>query len=365
MEPWPTTGYLEHALRVDEVLRRGKLTVGENVASFESRLARELCVDPRRVTMVTNGTVALELAVRSLVRPGDAVLHPAVGFMASALAIQAAGARVVFVDVDPMTGLIDPDKIPDALSREGWRTKAVMVVDLDGRSAPVHEVELLGGLPVIEDACAAIGSGDCGSRGFAAAVSFNATKILHTGGEGGAVITASVPLGTLMKEARSFGERGQEDPRRSLHWGTNAKPTEIAAVIGLVEFKELEARIERAQEVEARIEDAARECVLTHLKFDTTDRPHKIRARIPEGETWTRDLVESILESLGVPTMRPDVAPLHRHPAFGGGRNDFPGADEFVDRTVIIGRRDYPPWHVPDSMLETWATGISRFREGI
>ena len=364
-EPWPITGSDSYANAVLEVLESGRLTVGENVGSFESRLADRLCIDPMRVVMVSSGTAALELAVRSLVNPGEVILHPAVGFMASALAIQAAKARVVFVDVDPMTGLIDPDKMFDALLREGWRAKGVMVVDLDGRSAPVEEVEMITGLPVIEDACAALGSSDCGRRGYASALSFNATKIVHTGGEGGAIVAQSIPMARWYRQARSFGETSYGTLRTSTHWGTNVKPTEIAAAIGLVELGRLDDRIERAKTVEAAIEAAALECSLTHLKFHTTDRPHKIRARIPEGATWTRDMTESILNALGVPTMGPDVAPLHRHPAFGGSGNEFPGADEFIERTIIYGRRDYPPWHVPTSMLEDWTDGIASFREEI
>lgn len=369
MEPWPSTGYLEHSQRVDEVLRSGRLTLGENVLRFESRLAEHLGVDPRRVTMVASGTIALEMALRYHVRPGDVVVHPAIGFMASALAIRSVGAEIVWVDVDPHTGLIDPIEV-ELLLRDSpsikKRIKAIVVVDVDGRVAPVEEIEEATGIPVIEDACAALGSsgpdGLCGTRGQAAALSFNATKILHTGGEGGAIVTADVPLGRWMRGARSFGERGQTTLRESSTWGTNAKPSEIAAAIGLVEIDALSRRIDQAKLNAEVLDLGAENGPLTPLPRGPSVRLHKYRLKLRQGVTRTRDSVERVLHGLGLPIMGPDVSPLPYHRAFVQTFDVFEGANQFVNRSVIIGNRDYPLWHAPSAIIADWVSRLAQYR---
>src|SRR5438132_9688 len=197
----PVIGEAEIVEVVDS-LRSAWIGTGPKVDRFERMLEGYLGVP--HVRCVSSCTAALMLALKVLgIKPGDEVVLPAMTFVATANAIEHAGATPVFVDSDPLTGLMDIDAADAAITS---RTAALMPVHLAGRPIDIDKVNHLRdqhGLLVIEDAAHAIGAEWNGRRvgghGNLTAYSFYATKNITTG-EGGAL--ASSDLGVASEVER-------------------------------------------------------------------------------------------------------------------------------------------------------------------
>lgn len=251
-EAWPH--YAEDEVgAVVEVLRSGKVNqwTGSRVFEFERAYARE--VRNGRAIALANGSVALELALRTLgIGPGAEVIVTPRSFVASAFCVRLVGATPVFADVDPVSGAITAEAIAAALTD---RTKAVIPVHLGGWPADMPAIAELArerGLIVIEDCAQAHGAEidgrPIGSFGDAAAFSFCQDKIISTGGEGGLVTFRD---DDAFERAWSFKDHGKNRARalephggsgfRWLHdsVGTNWRMTEIEAAIGLLQLEKL------------------------------------------------------------------------------------------------------------------------------
>lgn len=196
-------------------LKSDWLTTGPAVGAFEAALAE--ATGARHAVVCNSGTAALYLAMRALpLEPGDAVLVPAITFVATASAAILAGLDVVFADVDPDTGLMDVAAVEAALKCSSHpRIKAVCPVHLGGRMADAAALAAFAeqrGLLVVEDACHALGT-DYGNGSFrvggcahsvAACFSFHPVKTA-TMGEGGAITTNSDELAAKMRLLCSHG----------------------------------------------------------------------------------------------------------------------------------------------------------------
>lgn len=232
---------------IDEILDRGWLTNnGPVVREFERRIAEYLGV--RHCVAVSNGTVAIEVAARALGLIGEVVV-PAFTFVASAHAISWLGLEPVFCDIDEETLCIDPACASSLITE---RTSAIMGVHVYGRTCDTESLESIGldaGIPVFYDAAHALGCSRrgrmVGSFGLCETFSFHATKFFNTF-EGGAITTNDDALAHEMRRCRSFGLGDPSGSSESL--GTNAKMTEVAAAMGLVNLDILPQVLERNHE---------------------------------------------------------------------------------------------------------------------
>ncbi len=194
---------------IDRVCQRADFILGSEVAEFEREFAA-FSGTPHAVG-VASGTGALVLALRALgLGKGDDVLVPANTFISSVLAISHVGARPVFVDIDPVTQLIDPEA---AAARVTARSKAILPVHLFGQTADMDAIGKLARkkkLKVVEDACQAHGAEfrgrQAGSMSDIAAFSFYPGKNLGAYGDGGAVTTSSAKLDAAVRELRNIGQ---------------------------------------------------------------------------------------------------------------------------------------------------------------
>ena len=190
------------------VLANGSFVLGPEVEKFEKMFA-VYCQAEHCVT-VTNGTAALQLVLQGLgVGPGDEAITVAHTFIATAEAINAAGARPVFVDIDPLSYTMDPTKLEKAITP---KTRAIIPVHLYGQPADMDAINAIAakyGIPVIEDSCQAHGAEykgrRTGSLGKAACFSFYPSKNLGACGEGGAVTTSDAELAEKIRLLRDHG----------------------------------------------------------------------------------------------------------------------------------------------------------------
>jgi perosamine synthetase len=223
-----------------EVLRSGMLAMGRKTAAFEEAWAAYCGV--KHAILMSNGTVAQEAVLHGLgIGPGDEVITVSFSFNATVSVILRAGATPVFVDIGETDFNMDPEKVEAAITP---RTKAIMPVHLYGLMAdmdPLVEIAARHGLVIIEDAAQAHGARYRGTRagGFGPAMfSLYATKNLMTG-EGGFATTDDDDVADRIRLFRNHGMRV-----RYYHeeLGTNYKPSDLIAAIGLAQLPRLDER---------------------------------------------------------------------------------------------------------------------------
>jgi dTDP-4-amino-4,6-dideoxygalactose transaminase len=234
---------------VAAVIRSGALFrygIGSECDRFEQRYAEYL--GSEHVALTASGTFALTAAVTALgIGPGDEVLVPAHTYMATAMAVLAAGAIPVIVDVDESI-TIDPDAVEDAI---GPRTKAVIPVHMWGAACAMDRLIAIAArhdLLVLEDTCQGIGGAyegkKLGTIGHAGAFSFNYYKNM-TAGEGGAVCTADARIAERVKCAIDpchFYWQGRSDEQKPFA-GNGARASEIMGAMLNVQLDRLPGMI--------------------------------------------------------------------------------------------------------------------------
>lgn len=232
----PTLSSIEEYTKyLNGVWDRGILTHnGPLVQKLEKDLAHKLNL--RNLMTVSNGTIAIQLAIKALGIKGDIITTPFT-WVATLSAIQWEGCNPVFCDIEPDTLSIDPKKIEEKITD---KTVAIMPVHVFGNPCDVEAIKMIAkkyNLKVIYDAAHAIGSIYKGksllSYGDISATSLHATKLFNTA-EGGACITDDDNLNEKLKRIRFFGHNQQKD---IVEEGMNAKLTEIHAALGLANLK--------------------------------------------------------------------------------------------------------------------------------
>jgi dTDP-4-amino-4,6-dideoxygalactose transaminase len=252
----PLLGEAEEA-RVVEVLRSGRLSLGPQVAEFETAMARRLGV--QHACAVSSGTAGLHLAVRAVgVREGDEVITSPLSFVASANVILYERATPVFVDVDPVTFNLDPAAAEAAVSE---RTSALLPVHLFGYPADVPALERLG-LPIVEDACEALGAVHAdgvavGGRGHPSVFGFYANKQLTTG-EGGLVALSDPEQRRRIESERNQGRPADMSWLEHERLGFNYRLSDVACAIGLAQLERLDSMLAERRRVAAAYRAALR-----------------------------------------------------------------------------------------------------------
>jgi dTDP-4-amino-4,6-dideoxygalactose transaminase len=225
------------------------LVLGQEVVLFEKELASaEGC---NFAIGVSNGTSAIELALRALdIGDGDEVITTAFTFVATCFSILQTGAIPVLVDIDPLTGLMDPDKIEQAISS---KTKALVFVTLHGRVENLEQIQNICKSHklrfVVDAAQSHLGAFNGKPQSAfcdAATLSFYPGKNLGALGEGGAVLTNSQEIKDKLLLMRDWGA-----PEKYNHttWGGNFRLESLQATFLRIKLRELRRWTLRRQEV--------------------------------------------------------------------------------------------------------------------
>ncbi|MGQ9479404.1 MAG: DegT/DnrJ/EryC1/StrS family aminotransferase [Thermoproteota archaeon] len=223
---------------------------GQYVKQFEERFAKyQHC---KYGVAVTSGTAAIEIALRACgIGYGDEVITTPYTFMATVTSILYVNAIPVFVDIEPDTYNIDPEKIEEAITD---RTRAILPVHIGGRPANMSEIMRLAekhSLHVIEDACQAWGSEwggrRVGSFGDFGCFSFQSSKNI-TSGEGGILTTNSRELYAKAWSLHNCGRLPDKAWYEHYLPGTNYRMTEFQAAILMVQLDRFDEHTERRME---------------------------------------------------------------------------------------------------------------------
>ncbi len=228
----------------------GRLASGPSIAQFEAISSEAL---GRPTVLCSSGTAGLTLALRALGVSGGEVVTPALGFIATAHAIRAVGAIPRFCDVDRQTLCVGVEQLEAAWSPD---VSAVIPVDLLGVPAPIPDIMSFAtrqGVPVIEDACEALGSCRdgvmCGSAADAGVFGFYPNKII-TMGEGGLVACRDATLATRIRQLANQGRSGSGFCFEGE--GYNFRITEMQAALGISQWRRLDDFIEARQRIAQR-----------------------------------------------------------------------------------------------------------------
>ena len=341
------------------VLASGQYVQGAEVAAFEQEFAAYS--DARHAVAVNTGTSALHLALLAAgVGPGDEVVTVPHTFAATVAAILYAGARPVFIDIDPATYTLDPTQLEAAI---GPRTRAIIPVHLYGQPAdldPILAVARRHGLVVIEDAAQAHGAEDKGRRiggiGDLTCFSFYPGKNLGACGEGGALTTNDDELARKARLLRSWGEEKKYEHRLQ---GFNYRLDEIQGAILRIKLRHLE------EWTEARRAHAARyDWALADLPLATPVARHDVRHvyhvyAVRTAGAVQREALRQALAADGIATNIHYPIPVHLQEAYadlGYGPGAFPHAERAAGEVLSL-----PMYaELPRNAAERVATGIRR-----
>jgi dTDP-4-amino-4,6-dideoxygalactose transaminase len=321
---------------IENLLDTGQFVLGREVATFEEEFA-EFC-GTRYAVAVNSGTSALHLALLAAgVQPGDEVITVPCTFVATVAAILYAGAKPVFVDVDPATYTMDSSQIERAVTA---KTKVILPVHLYGNPADmdgIREVARRHGITVIEDAAQAHGAeyrgARCGSLGDLGCFSFYPGKNLGAYGEGGLVTTNDPDRARTIRMLRDWGA---EKKYEHVLKGFNYRMEGIQGAILRVKLRYLQqwtdARIAHATMYGQLLAGAG--LTLPHTRPNTKHVYHVYAALTDR----RRELIE-FLSARGVQTGIHYPYPVHLLPAYadlGYRSGDFPVSERIAAQELSL-----------------------------
>ncbi len=231
-----------------------------NNGSFHKRLEQALCeyLKVPYISLFTNGTLPLITALQALRISGEVITTP-YSFVATTHSIWWNGIRPVFVDIDPATGGIDPDRIEAAITP---KTTAIMPVHVYGKPCRTAEIQAIAdkyGLRVIYDAAHAFGVEVDGrsilNEGDMSTLSFHATKVYNTI-EGGALVMHDAQTKQRIDYLKNFGFAGETEVVAP---GINSKMDEMRSAYGLLNLRQVDQAIEARHQVAIRYREALRD----------------------------------------------------------------------------------------------------------
>ena len=230
-----------------------------NNGSFHKQLEKELAeyLKVPYISLFTNGTLPLLTALQALRITGEVITTP-YSFVATTHSIWWNGCKPVFVDVDPATGNMDPDKIEAAITN---KTTAIMPVHVYGKPCDTKRIKEIAdkyGLKVIYDAAHAFGVEVNGesvlTAGDMSTLSFHATKVYNTL-EGGALVMHDAETKKRVDYLKNFGFAGETEVVAP---GINSKVDEVRAAYGILNLRQVDAAIEARHQVAVKYREALR-----------------------------------------------------------------------------------------------------------
>lgn len=325
---------------LENVIDNNGYCLGASVEEFESRCKEELGV--RHALGVSNGTDGLKLALKAVgVNAGDEVILPAYSFFSTASVIAHLGAIPVFVDLDPKTLLMDPERIPSVITE---KTKAIMPVQLYGQTADMSAIMKISadsGIPVVEDAAQSFGvryeDQPAGAIGSAGAFSFYPTKNLAAAGDAGMVVTQDDEIAERMRQLRVHGDLGGYR-HHSLGW--NARMDGFQGAILSIRLERLAGQ----QEVRQR---NAQEYIESLTQLQLLDRIQLLERTPGSDHCWhqfiilveDRDMVRQQLSEKGIDSGIYYPGTLPAQPCFtdlGYKAENFPIAQEAAEKVLAL-----------------------------
>jgi UDP-2-acetamido-2-deoxy-ribo-hexuluronate aminotransferase len=356
------TQYELHKADIDQaiqsVLDHGQFIMGPEVAQLERTLAAYVGV--KHCLTVSSGTHSLEIALRALgVGPGDEVITVPFSWISSAEIIPLVGATPVFVDIDPQSYTMDPDRLAAAITK---KTKAIIPVSLFGQMPDLERIQAIadahGGIPVIEDAAQSFGATRNGKRSCGASLigstSFFPAKPLGCYGDGGALFTDDDRLAATMKAIRTHGG---EVRHHHTHVGTNGRFDTLQAAIILAKWPHFEGEVEARNAIGARYSELLKDiCDVPSILPGNTHVYAQYTIRV---DAYRRADIQNSLKEAGIPTGVYYPKCFHEQPVFadlGYIWGDFPESEKASKEVLSLPMHPY----LDEKTFETISKGLQQ-----
>lgn len=323
---------------IARVLAHGQYILGPEVAELEERLAAY--TGAAHCITCANGTDALQIALMALgVGPGDEVITPGFTYIATAEAAAILGAKVVYVDIDPVSYNMDPELLEAAITP---RTRAILPVSLYGQCADYDAINAIAarhGIPVIEDAAQSFGASYKGRKSCnlttIACTSFFPSKPLGCYGDGGAIFTSD---SELAKSLRQIARHGQEKRYYHVRIGMNSRLDTLQAAILLPKLSILDDEVSARQRVADHYAAGLREIGVTPPSI----AQHNVSAWAQYTiRVQNRNAVQKALREAGIPTAVHYPMPLNRQPAVADSAARLPHGDKAADEVMSLPMHPY------------------------
>lgn len=321
---------------IHRVLDHGQFIMGPEVADLEKILAEYVGV--KHCLTVSSGTHSLEIALRALgVGPGDEVITVPFSWISSAEIILLVGATPVFVDIDPQSYTMNPDRLDAAITK---KTRAIIPVSLFGQMPDLERIQVIadyhGGIPVIEDAAQSFGAIRNGKRSCGASLigstSFFPAKPLGCYGDGGALFTDDDCIYATMKAIRTHGG---EVRHHHTHAGTNGRFDTLQAAILLAKWPCFKDEVEARNAIGARYSELLEGiCEVPSILPGNTHVYAQYTIRV---DASRRADIQNSLKKAGIPTGVYYPKCFHEQPVFadlGYKWGDFPESEK-ASREVL------------------------------
>jgi dTDP-4-amino-4,6-dideoxygalactose transaminase len=318
-------------------LHSGSYVLSSNVKNLEQGMQSYLGV--KHAFGVNSGTDALLLALMALgVGPGDEVILPSFSIIVDAAVVAFLKAKPVLADIDPQTYNLDPKEVEKKITD---KTKAIIVVHLYGQVADMDALNAVAkkkGIPIIEDACQAIGATyknkKAGALGTIGCFSFYPTKNLGTFGDGGLVTTDNDSLAEKIRVLRTHGDIGNYNHPT---FGINSRLDEIHAAILCVKLRYIDnwnsARRKNAHHYSQALKDI-KGIVVPKEKDDCFHVYHQYTIRVSQ-----RDKLREFLKQNDITSMIYYPKPIHQQGAlssYGYKTGDFPETEKAASEVLSI-----------------------------
>ncbi len=324
------------------VIESQMFVMGPEVEALEAELAA-YCGAAHGIGCAS-GTDALLLPLMAKgVGPGDEVITTPFSFFATAGSIWRTGAKPVFVDIEPDTYNLDPDRIKAAITP---RTRVIIPVHLYGQTADMDRIALIARehkLFVLEDAAQAVGAihkGRCaGTLGDAAALSFYPTKNLGGFGDGGMMLTGDPAMARALARLRVHGM----EPKYHHHEvGFNSRLDALQAAVLRVKLRYLDDWTQRRRQAAERYRSLFEAQRLTEhvvLPCERAANVHVYNQYVIRVPAAVRDPLRDYLTARQIGTEIYYPIPLHLQPCFaslGHRTGDFPIAESAAQQTIAL-----------------------------
>jgi len=346
---------------VAQVLRSSYLTQGPELELFERAMTAKFNL--RHAVCCSSGTAALHLAYAAAgISPNSVGIVPAVTFSATANAFRYLGAQVIFCDINPATGLIDPVSLEECLNScklDSRAVHAISPVSFAGKVAPLavcRELASAHGCKVIEDAShspGAFGRNGAGNNEIsitspycdASCLSFHPVKHICAG-EGGALLTNDSEIAEKAKKLRSHGIARPYSENDAIPWyyqqdelGWNYRMTDLQAALGRSQLGKLEHSLLRRRDIARKYHQAfSEEPFISHFHVPEPDDGHAWHLYIIRFiNHGVRDLAYKFLREKGIGS-QVHYIPLYRHPYYRDllGEIRLPGAEAYFQSCLSI-----------------------------
>ncbi len=315
-----------------------------NNGPFHKQLEQALCdyLGVEHLALFTNGTIALVTALQALRITGEVITTP-YSFVATAHSLLWNNIKPVFVDIDPRTCNLDPNRIEEAITPQ---TTAIMPVHCYGNPCAVERIQEIAdtyGLKVIYDAAHAFGVQYKGEsllrHGDLSVLSFHATKVFNTF-EGGAIICPDAKTKQRIDYLKNFGFA---DEVTVVAPGINGKLNEVQAAFGLLQLKHIDTALQRRLEIETRYREALADVPgisLLPLPPDTQGNASYFPILVDDDYPLSRDALYQKMKDAGIHGRRyffPLITdmPMYRSPP-SSDENRLPHARSIANQVICL-----------------------------